>query len=262
VARARGRNGQLGRVTRISLTIGLGIGVGLALTWWGLRHGAEPSPPTLASLGLAADPAGASAAATPAGSPPEAAERDAALDAIAASDDDALLHELEERLRHVSDRDLLDLLEQHTQFARADAEGLRDLRAYTLRLAEIGLAADEESDAELPVGIGSVAFGRFLAADGRPRRTLTRFAPGAGRLFAVFPEPEDGGDHVTVRWTRRGEDVPLLLARETLGTRDGFGSVWLRPEGAWKPGLYRVDVYSGDEQARRVASGSYRVEPR
>jgi len=163
---------------------------------------------------------------------------------------------LDAGLSSLSDRELESILASTVRLDAEEIGELKDLRAYSARLAEIAMA--DVLRPEVPDAAAQrVVFGTAPdAGDGAARAP---FRPEAGRIYAVFPTAGDAGDAVMVKWYRRDRPEILLFQRYPIVPGDPRGHVWLRPAAGWEPGQYKVDVFTGDESLTPVASGHYRV---
>lgn len=157
----------------------------------------------------------------------------------------------------LSDQDLEAVLASTIHLGPDELGRVRDLRAFTERVADIamqGILEPEQSAAN----VAHVDFGtRPGPAD---PASSGRFGPGTGRIYAVFPTEGFRDDTVLVKWYRRDDPRILLLQRYPIVRRDATGYVWFRPDGRWDPGQYQVDVYTGDEAMTLLATGHYSVQ--
>lgn len=162
---------------------------------------------------------------------------------------------LDAGISSLSDRELRSILASTVRLAPEEIADLRDLRAFSTRLAEIAMA--DILRPEVPNGhAGRVVFGtRPDAGGGAPGP----FRPDTDRIYAVFPTEGTASDAVMVKWYRRDRPEILLFQRYAVVPGDPRGHVWLSPAEGWEPGQYKVDIYTGDETMTPVASGHYRV---
>jgi hypothetical protein len=162
-------------------------------------------------------------------------------------------------IAQMSDRELRTAIATTTELDEEDLEGVEDVHAYAARLAEIAMDGIL-SEADSPSGANRVLFAT-VAPRGDPSAVARdRFEPSDRIIYAIFPTGDYRDDYVTLKWYRT--DVPqiLMLDRHRIVPGDPHGWVWIRRPEDWEAGEYQVDVYSGDEGMRRIATGRYRVE--
>lgn len=162
-------------------------------------------------------------------------------------------------IAQMSDRELRTAIVTTTELDEEDLEGVEDVHAYAARLAEIAMDGIL-SEADPRSGANRVQFAT-AAPEGDPTEgARDRFEPSDRLIYAIFPTGDYPHDFVTLKWYRT--DVPqiLMLDRHRIVPGDPHGWVWIRQSEDWEAGEYQVDVYSGDEALRRIATGRYRIE--
>lgn len=162
-----------------------------------------------------------------------------------------------EGIATLSDQELQAVLASTIHLGADELRDVRDLRAFTERVADIAMQGILEPE-QNAANVAHVSFGtRPGPADPAPDG---RFGSATGRIYAVFPTEGFRDDTVLVKWYRRDDPRILLLRRYPVVRGDAKGYVWFRPDGSWDPGQYQVDVYTGDEAMTLLASGHYSVQ--
>ncbi len=159
----------------------------------------------------------------------------------------------------MSDRELISAITSFTALTRTDLDEVSDLRRYAHRLTEIAMSGVVTDPLPTPFGTSGVRFATSAnTLDGAvdPRGV---FDPEDRKIYAVFPSERYEYGHVVVHWYHSGDPELLLFDRYLVKPGDEFSYVWLERPRGWEPGEYRVEVYSGDEELRALAVGSYRI---
>ncbi len=196
----------------------------------------------------------------------ELAARVRSLEALLADLDDKGIEPrkmLSRVIDNASDDQLEAVIMAATRLRDDDLDAVHDLPAFANRLAEIALrdivdgAADADEDGQ---GAGQAGDVIFSTSNIEGEGSATVFSSDLGRLYAVFSTESRHGRQVMVKWFRADQPKILLFRRYDVNPGVGRNWVWLDREGGWRPGVYQVDVFSGDEAMQAVASGRYTVE--
>jgi hypothetical protein len=239
--------------------VGIAVGVGLGRAWF---HDPDvgAAPPAGTALERAADPDPALSAAlaaerlTALGLAARVRGLEALLDDLGGAGGPALL---DRAIASLSDAELRSVLASTVRLRADELDGVRDMRAFSARLAEVAMA-DIVAPAADPGGAAPVVFATGPEPD--PALDTRSFPPDTQRIYAVFPTVDSDHGVVMVKWYRRDDPEILLFQRYPVVPGDDHGHVWLDPGAGWEPGQYQVGVYSGDESVTLVASGRYAVE--
>ena len=163
-------------------------------------------------------------------------------------------------IEQVGEDEIRRVLSMMTQFSEDDLADVDDIRAFAKRLSDIALEGTLEPEQPRDPGETDVFF-----SDASPRQDanpvpIERFPISQGRIYAIFDTADYHASKVMLKWFRTDEANILLLRRYNVIPGDAYGWVWLDRTGRWKPGTYRVDVFTGDEAMVRVGSGTYVIE--
>lgn len=252
--------------------LGIGLGIGLALGIW---IGSAPSQPEADAEHLLAEEERSAAARE--GSSRAARWRAQiladALTSLMEAQRPGAREAIEDLLRlgdgaeelsrlvidEMSDRELIAAITSFTALTRRDLDEVSDLRRYAHRLTEIAMSGVVTDPLPTPFGASGVRFATSANTLDGAVDPSDVFRPEARKIYAVFPSERYDDGHVVVHWYHSDDPELLLFDRYLVTPGDAFSYVWLdRPRG-WEPGEYRVEVYTGDEELRALAVGSYRV---
>jgi hypothetical protein len=164
-------------------------------------------------------------------------------------------------INEMSDEELVSTITSITKIGSEDLDEISDLRDYAGRLTHIAMSgiitpdiADEFDNATV-----SVEFGSDASSSGGAEEASLEFEVNTRKIYAVIPNLELSGDNVMVHWYRIDQPENLLFDQYKVSPGDDYSYVWLKSQGGWDPGNYRVEFFSADETLAPIASGTYRV---
>ena len=108
---------------------------------------------------------------------------------------------LEVVIDSMSDREMRLALTSLTNFTEEQLDGVRDMRKFTQRVAEVAVDSIYNRAAVAPESALEVQFSREVDDRNAPEPPQERFSVD-GRIYAVFPSDEYGEDEVFVKWYR------------------------------------------------------------
>ena len=259
-AALRAPSGRLrGRQALVGLVVGIVVGAGLGRASVSGAPSADALPdPPVAEVAAGRDVALAESLVAERLAALRLAARVRGLEALLADVREAGGPEMLERaISTLSDDELRAVLASTVHLGDDELDAVRDVRAFSARLAEIAMADIVEPAADA-ADASRVVFA--TRPDPGAASAAASFPPDTPRIYAVFPTGDRDHDAVMVKWYRRDDPAILLFQRYPVVPGDDRGYVWLAPDAGWEPGQYQVGVYTGDEAVTLVASGRYSVE--
>jgi hypothetical protein len=162
-----------------------------------------------------------------------------------------------------TDRQIIEVLSELTNFSEEELEDVRDLREFVGRLASAWLGPLDPKPGKVEeiqeASIEPVEFSRRVDLENRPRRDRAHFDSKARKIYATFPTDERFEDQVIVVWRDLDRSKVLAFDRYPIESSQAFNFVWMKQPAAWKPGAYSVEIYTGDSAVKPIAKGTYRV---
>ena len=160
----------------------------------------------------------------------------------------------------MSDDELRSTLMSLTRLSESDLDEVRDLRAFSRRVSEIAIDGVLSESPPEDAGVTDVRFAQDFDPQSQEDMARDRFAVD-GRMYAIFPTDQYPQDEVFVKWYRADDPEIMLFDQYPVEREAEESFVWMdRPEG-WPEGEYRVEVYSGDEDLRKLSTGRYYIDP-
>jgi len=167
---------------------------------------------------------------------------------------------LEVVIDSMSDRELRLALTSLTNFSEEQLDGVRDMREFTRRVAEVAVDNIYNSAASVSESAVEVQFSREVDERNAPVAPQERFSVD-GRIYATFPMDEYGEDEVFVKWYRADDPEILLFDQYKIQSDADYSFVWLEQEGGWAEGEYVTEFYSTrDEQMKQIARGAFQIK--
>jgi hypothetical protein len=158
--------------------------------------------------------------------------------------------------------ELISLVTSLTDYSRTELENVEDMRAFVERLAEVAMDGTVVPAEELGVEVEDVSFAGEVLENNGPDSPKRHFQSDQERIYATFPSDELEGARVVAKWTRMEDGEIILFRRYVINPGDEWSFVWVGvPSSGWRPGEYRVDFYTADEQMNLIASGQHLIMP-
>jgi hypothetical protein len=163
----------------------------------------------------------------------------------------------------MSDRQIIEVLSDHTAFKEEELEEVRDLRGFIERLLSVWFMPPGSEAAEVQEVEGApvvaVEFSRRVDLENRPRSDGAQFDSGARRIYATFPTDDRTDGEVMVVWRDLDRSEVLTFARYPIESSKTTNFVWLKQPTAWSPGTYSVEIFTADAAMEPLAKGTYQV---
>jgi hypothetical protein len=163
----------------------------------------------------------------------------------------------------MSDREIIELLSEHTAFKEEELEEVRDLRGFIERLSSVWFTPPEPEVAEVQefeeAQVVAVEFSRRVDLENRPRSDWAHFDSAARKIYATFPTDGRAESEVMVVWRDLGRSEVLAFARYPIESSKATNFVWLKQPKAWSPGTYSVEIFTADAAMEPLAKGTYQV---
>ncbi|MEN8140137.1 MAG: hypothetical protein ABFR97_02835 [Thermodesulfobacteriota bacterium] len=162
-------------------------------------------------------------------------------------------------LDRLNDEELTDIITTYTKLAPHDYPPGVDTRDFAQRLGEIyyqNPAVPDDSELDL----SPVEFGKSVKVDNKLRDQQECFSQGTNRIYASFATGEDyASNSVMVKWSRLDSPEVLIYDKYAInrGTTENY--VWLEIPNGWEPGVYKVQIFSLENNLNPLFTGSYTV---
>lgn len=158
--------------------------------------------------------------------------------------------------------ELISLVTSLTDYSRSELENVEDMRAFVERLAEVAMDGTVVPAEELGAEVENVSFAGEVLENNAPDSPNRHFRSDQERIYATFPSGELEGARIVAKWTRMEDGEIMLFRRYVINPGDEWSYVWVGvPSDGWRPGDYRVDFYTADEQMSLIASGQHVIMP-